>query len=100
MNSLMVKDETLRIEALNQYEVLNSAPDPVLDDLTRLAAQICEAPIAAVSFIGTDRIWIRSSFGMESHELSIGSLPCETTILGDSVYEIADTRNDPDYAPD
>jgi PAS domain S-box-containing protein len=100
MNALMVKDEALRIEALTQYEVLNSAPDPVLDDLTQLAAQICETPVAAVSFIGSDRIWIRSRFGMDSLELSLGSLPCETTILGDTVYEIQDTRNDPDYAPD
>src|ERR1700749_1457148 len=100
MNALMVKDEALRIEALQQYEVLNSAPDPVLDDLTQLAAQICETPVAAVSFIGSDRIWIRSRIGMDSLELSLGSLPCETTILGDTVYEIQDTRNDPDYAPD
>src|SRR5271168_499591 len=100
MNALQVKDEALRIEALNQYEVLNSAPDPVLDDLTQLAAQICDTPVAAVSFIGTDRIWIRSRFGMDSLELSLGSLPCETTILGDTVYEIPDTRNDPDYTPD
>jgi two-component system sensor histidine kinase VicK len=100
MNALMVKDEALRIEALNQYEVLNSAPDPVLDDLTQLAAQICEAPVAAVTFIGSDRIWVRSRFGMESLELSLGSLPCETTILGDNVYEISDTRNDIHYAPD
>jgi two-component system sensor histidine kinase VicK len=100
MNALLVKDEALRIEALNHYEVLNSAPDPVLDDLTQLAAQICETPVAAVSFVGADRIWIRSRFGMESQELSLGSLPCETTILGDTVYEIQDARNDPDYAPD
>jgi two-component system sensor histidine kinase VicK len=100
MNALLVKDEALRIEALNQYEVLNSAPDPVLDDLTQLAAQICDTPIAAVSFVGSDRIWIRSRFGMESLELSLGSLPCETTILGDTVYEISDARNNPDYAPD
>jgi two-component system, OmpR family, sensor histidine kinase VicK len=100
MNALLVKDEALRIEALNQYEVLNSAPDPVLDDLTQLAAQICDTSVAAVSFIGSDRIWIRSRFGMESLELSLGSLPCETTILGDTVYEISDARNNPDYAPD
>src|ERR1700727_576500 len=100
MNALLVKDEALRIEAVNQYEVLNSAPDPVLDDLTILAAQICETPVAAVSFIGADRIWIRSRVGMESTELSLGSLPCETTILGDSVYELSDARHDPDYAPD
>jgi len=100
MNSLMVKDEALRIEALTHYEVLNVAPDPVLDDLTRLAAQICETPVAAVSFIGADRIWIRSRVGMESNELSLGSLPCETTILGDTVYEIVDARHDPEYTPD
>ena len=70
MNALLVKDEALRIEALNQYEVLNSAPDPVLDDLTQLAAQICDTPVAAVSFIGSDRIWIRSRFGMESLEVT------------------------------
>jgi two-component system, OmpR family, sensor histidine kinase VicK len=100
MNALLVKDEALRIEALNQYEVLNSAPDPVLDDLTRLAAQICEAPVAAISLVGSDRLWLRSRFGIESPDVSLGSLPCETTILGDTVYEIPDARNDPDYAPD
>jgi two-component system sensor histidine kinase VicK len=100
MNALLVKDEALRIEALNQYEVLNSAPDPILDDIASLAAQICETPVAAISLIGSDRIWLRSRFGIDSHELSLGSLPCETTILGDTVYEITDARNDPNYAPD
>jgi two-component system sensor histidine kinase VicK len=100
MNALLVKDEALRIEALNQYEALNSAPDPILDDITTLAAQVCEAPVAAISLIGSDRIWLRSRFGIASHELSLGSLPCETTILGDTVYEITDARNDPNYAPD
>src|SRR5258708_13320493 len=99
MNALLVKDEALRIEALNQYEVLNSAPDPVLDDLTQLAAQICDTPVAAVSFVGSDRIWIRSRFGMESLELSLGSLPFETPILPDPVYEIADTPSNPDSSP-
>jgi two-component system, OmpR family, sensor histidine kinase VicK len=100
MNALLVKDEALRIEALNQYEVLNSAPDPVLDDLTRLAAQICETPVAAISLLGTDRIWLRSRFGIESLEVSLGGLPCETTVLGDTVYVIEDARRDPDFAPD
>jgi two-component system sensor histidine kinase VicK len=100
MNALVVKDEALRLEALNQYEVLNSAPDPVLDDITGLATQLCDTPVAAISLIGSDRIWLRSRCGLDAHELSLGSLPCETTILGDTVYEIADTRNDPDYAPD
>src|ERR1700759_3541973 len=100
MNALQVKDEALRIEPQNQYEVLNSATDPILDDITSLAAQLCETPVAAISLIGQDRIWLRSRVGIESRELSLGSTPCETTILGDTIYEITDARNDLDFAPD
>ncbi len=100
MNALLVKDEALRIEALNQYEILNSTPDPALDDITRLAAQICNTPVAAISLVGSDRLWLKSRFGVESAELSLGTLPCETTIMGDTVYEVMDARDDPDYAPE
>ena len=99
MNTLLVKDEALRIEALSQYEVLNSASDPVLDDIARLTAQVCNTPIAAISLIGHDRIWLKSRIGIHSSELSLGSTPCETTILGDSVYELSDARLDPDFSP-
>ncbi len=99
MNALLVKDEALRIEALSQYEVLNATPDPVLDDITRLAAQVCDAPVAAISLIGSDRIWLKSRFGMHASELSLGSTPCETTILGDTLYELTDARQDPDFSP-
>lgn len=100
MNALHVKDEVLRIEALNQYEALNSAPDPILDDITGLAAQVCGAPVAAISLIGSDRIWLKSRFGMNALDVALGSLPCETTILGDTIYEIRDARIDPNYTPE
>src|SRR5258708_28072011 len=93
MNALLVKDEALRIEALNQYEVLNSAPDPVLDDLTQLAAQICDTPVAAVSFIGSDPIWIRSRFGIESLQPSLRTPPRETTLPGHNPPPISHPPN-------
>jgi two-component system, OmpR family, sensor histidine kinase VicK len=99
MNALHVNDDVLRIEALNQYEVLNAAPDSILDDITKLAAQVCNSPIAAISLIGSDRIWLKSRFGAHSTDVVLGSLPCETTILGDTLYEIRDVRLDPNYAP-
>jgi two-component system, OmpR family, sensor histidine kinase VicK len=100
MNALLVKDEALRLEALAHYEILNSVPDPVLDDIARLAAQICNAPIAAISLIGMDRIWLTSHIGIDLAEVPLGSTPCETTILGDTVYEVRDARKDPDFAPE
>ena len=99
MNALLVKDEALRIEALNQYEVLNETPDPVLDDITRLAAQVCDAPVAAISLLGPDRTWLKSRYGLHLSEISLGCTPCETTILGDTVYELTDARQDPEFSP-
>ncbi|HEX7159191.1 MAG TPA: PAS domain S-box protein, partial [Edaphobacter sp.] len=100
MNALLVKDEALRNEALAQYEVLNTAQDPVLDDIARLAAQLCGTPVALIVLVGSDRLCLKSHIGINATELSLGSLPCETTILGDTIYEIADARLEPDFAPD
>src|SRR5579864_5643153 len=100
MNALLVKDEALRLEALAHYEVLNTIPDPVLDDIARLAAQICNTPVAAISLIGMDRIWLKSHIGLDLFEVPLGSIPCETTILGDTVYEVRDARKDPEFAPE
>ena len=97
--SLLVKDEALRLEALSQYEVLNNAPDAILDDLVRLAARTCDTTVAAISLIDADRLWLRARFGLRATELSLGSTACETTILGDTLYEIVDARVDPDFAP-
>ncbi len=98
MNALLVKDEALRIEALNQYEVLNYTPDPVLDDLCLLAAQVCDAPMVAISLIGADRIWLKSRVGIGVTELPLGSTPCESTILGDTLYELSDVRQDREFS--
>jgi hypothetical protein len=49
------RNDSLRLETLQKYEVLGAAPDPAIDDLTELAAKICGCPIAGVAFAGADR---------------------------------------------
>ena len=44
-----VADETGRLEALHRYEVLETPPEGVLDDLTRIAAYVCRTPIALLT---------------------------------------------------
>ncbi|WP_260706126.1 PAS domain S-box protein [Edaphobacter flagellatus] len=100
MNALLVKDEALRNQALEQYEVVNPAIDPVLDEIVRLAAQLCSVPVAVVCLVTPDRLFLKARFGVEAGEVALGSLPCETTIQGDSVYEIPDARANPNYGPD
>ena len=46
----VTRSESLRIETLDRYQIVDAAPDPAIDDLAELAAKVCNAPVAGVSF--------------------------------------------------
>ncbi len=73
--------------------------DPALDDIARLAAQLCNAPVGAVTLIEKDQVIIPGRYGLDLVTAPRHSLPCETTISGDGIYQIPDARRDPAYSP-
>src|SRR5579864_472946 len=96
----VARSESLRLETLERYQIVDSANDPALDDLAELAAKICNAPVAGVSFAAGDRIWIHARYGMREFELPLGTLPSGPPFRTLSVYEIPDTRQHPAFAPE
>ena len=58
--------ENDRLAALVSYRVLDTAPEPVFDDITRLAVQLFDVPIALVSLIDRERQWFKSRQGLEA----------------------------------
>ena len=52
----LTRYDSVRLEALEKYEILGTEPDPAIDDLVELAARACNTPIAGVSFVTKDRI--------------------------------------------
>ena len=43
MTNLLLNCEATRLEVLHQYQILDTAPEAIYDELTQLAAQICQA---------------------------------------------------------
>ena len=41
--------EAARLAALEQYQILDTPPEQSYDDITALAAYICDVPIALIS---------------------------------------------------
>ena len=48
MSAPIPKNEVKRLKVLCQYDVLDTVPEEVFDDLADLAVYICEAPIALI----------------------------------------------------
>lgn len=87
-------DEAQRLEALYRYRILDTEAEAEYDDFTRLAAQICEAPIALVSLIDAGRQWFKSRRGLDTLETPRDLAFCAHAILGHEVLEIPDARAD------
>src|SRR6478672_721928 len=68
MKAPLPSNEAARLEALSQYNILDTAPEQAFDDLTRLAAHICETPMALVSLVDARRQWFKSKVGLNVQE--------------------------------
>jgi diguanylate cyclase (GGDEF)-like protein/PAS domain S-box-containing protein len=55
--------ETERLNTLRGYDLLGSAPEPIFDEITKLASQICDVPFALIELIGETGSWIKSVTG-------------------------------------
>src|SRR5687768_328844 len=68
MSAPATKAEVQRLKVLWQYDILDTVPEEVFDDLTELAARICEAPIALISLVDEDRQWFKAKVGVTLNE--------------------------------
>ena len=86
--------ESLRLAALHRTGLLDSPREGPFDDITRLAALVCGAPIALVSLVDRDRQWFKSTVGLDAAETPIGQSVCAHAIRQDDVFVVEDTRLD------
>jgi GAF domain-containing protein len=91
-------DEASRLKELYQYQVLDAPPDPKLDELTLLAADICQAPIALISFVDSDRQWFKSKVGLTISETPRYVAFCAHTIQQSDVLIVSDALADPRFS--
>lgn len=98
ITSPLPERELNRLESLYQYQILDTGPETVFDELVRLAAQIYQTPIALMSLIDTERQWFKSKVGLLATETPRDIAFCAQTILQSEPFIIADALQDPRYA--
>lgn len=92
-------NEARRLDALEDYRILDSEPEQAYDDLTRLASALCRAPIALISLVDSQRQWFKSKVGLAANETSRDIAFCAHALLRpDEVFEIPDAQQDRRFA--
>ena len=87
-------DERERIDALNSYGILDTPPEPDFDDVARLAAQVCETPIALITLVDDRRQWFKAEIGLGIRETPLGASICAKAILQPGLFTVPDTTKD------
>lgn len=98
MNAPLPSDESERLAALREYAILDTAAEQTYDDLTALAAYICDVPMANISLVDEDRQWFKSRVGINENETPRNIAFCAHTILGTEPLIVRDAEADERFA--
>jgi PAS domain S-box-containing protein len=91
-------DEARRLEALFDYGQLDTAPEPALDELTELAAEVCETPISMISLVDAHRQWFKSKKGVETVETDRKHSFCAHALYQSDILIVPDASADGRFA--
>lgn len=93
------EQEKKRLQALYRYKILDTAPEEKFDHIVELSSEICNTPMALISFIDKDRQWTKAKIGFQGTEIPREDSFCTHCIENEEgeVLEIENAENDPRF---
>jgi K+-sensing histidine kinase KdpD len=90
----MFVDDARRLRALEEYRILDTASEPVFDNIAALTARIFRVPISLVSFVAKDRQWFKAHYGLDFAETPRSWSFCDQAVRNDTTLVVPDASQD------
>lgn len=87
-------DEDARLDALHRLNLLDTPPSESFDRITRMASQIFDLPISAISLTDRDRQWFKSRVGVADMSIPRENAPCALVAESADIVLIPDLLTD------
>lgn len=100
MKTLENDYEIERVKALMEFDIMDTLPEKMFDDLTKIASSICNTPISLINFIDSERQYFKSNLGLGEGEPA----PLEHSFCAHAIaepqshFEVTDARDNPIFA--
>ena len=89
--------EDRRLETLREYRLMDTRREPAFDRVTRLVADLFDAPVALISLVGEGREWIKSAHGHDMVETRADFCFCRHVVADARPLVVADALEDPRF---
>ena len=88
--------EATRLQALSQYDVLDTAAEPQFDLIVRLASELTGSPVAVLNLVAADRVWTKAAVGLPQGKQTDRAQACCSLVIDSAEgLHIVDLRADP-----
>jgi CheY-like chemotaxis protein len=94
LKSILPENEGSRLESLRSFRILETSREQAFDDIARLAALICDTPVAVIAFIDEQKVWFKATIGLALDEIPRAGSFCAYTILQPDVLIVPDPLSD------
>jgi len=91
-------DEAVRLQALRDYRILDTPPEPNFDRIVRLAATIFRLPICTLSLADSSRHWFKALYGVAATEVPRRMSFCDEALQRADGVVVPDTLADERFA--
>jgi len=89
--------ERLRLDTLREYRIMDTAPEPAFDRVTKMVAELFGVPIALVSLVDDCRQWFKSAYGLDTSETPREMSFCQYVIAEERPVMVTDVLGDPRF---